>query len=42
VAAAPEKEQALAALAAVRASIDEVLAGRLARSAVAHRRSDGD
>lgn len=38
VAAAPEEEQALAALAAVRASIDELdaIAGRLARSAVAH------
>jgi hypothetical protein len=36
--AAPEAEQALAALAAVRASIDELdaIAGRLARSAVAH------
>jgi hypothetical protein len=35
---APEGEQALAALAAVRASIDELdaIAGRLARSAVAH------
>lgn len=38
VEAAPEEEQALAALAAVRASIDELdaIAGRLARSAVAH------
>ena len=38
VAAAPEEDQALAALAAVRASIDELdaIAGRLARSAVAH------
>ena len=36
--AAPEEEQALAALGAVRASIDELdaIAGRLARSAVAH------
>lgn len=38
VEAAPEEDQALAALAAVRVSIDEleVIAGRLARSAVAH------
>jgi hypothetical protein len=38
VEAAPEEEQALAALAAVRASIYELdaIAGRLARSAVAH------
>jgi hypothetical protein len=36
--AAPEEDQALAALAAVRASIDELdgIAARLARSAVAH------
>ncbi|MGH2952573.1 MAG: hypothetical protein ACRDK9_00950 [Solirubrobacterales bacterium] len=36
--AAPDDEQALSALAAVRASIDELdaIAGRLARSAVAH------
>lgn len=35
---APEEDQALAALASVRASIDELdaIAGRLARSAVAH------
>ncbi len=42
--AAPEEERALAALAAVRASIDELdaIAGRLARSAVAHRGSWDD